>query len=100
MGAVWLSEGLRHEHTTSLRIYAPERRLVMEKDDDPKALIANLQERRELLVFLISEYEDRLMFDDLRGDERERSLEELRMLQMQLQSIDTALAEMESSPDL
>ncbi len=67
----------------------------MEKGDDPKALIADLQERRNLLVLLVSEYEDRLKFDDLRGDERDRSIEELRVLKMQLQSINTTLAELE-----
>jgi len=33
--------------------------------------------------------------DDLRGDERDRSIEELRVLQTQIQSINTALAEVE-----
>lgn len=72
----------------------------MEKGDDPKALIADLQERRKLLVLLISEYEDRLKFDDLRGDERDRSIEELRRLEAQTQSIDTALAEKEDEHDV
>ena len=72
----------------------------MEKGDDLKALIANLQERRKLLVILVSEYEDRLKFDDLRDDEHDRSIEELRVLKTQLQSIDTALVEMEDKPDL
>jgi hypothetical protein len=67
----------------------------MEKGDDPKALIAGLQEHRNLLVLLVSEYEDRLKFDDLRGDERDRSIEEQRVLKMQLQSINTTLGEME-----
>jgi hypothetical protein len=67
----------------------------MEKGDDPKALIADLQERRNLLVLLVSEYEDRLKFDDLRGDERDRSNEELRVLKMQIRSINTTLAELE-----
>ncbi len=67
----------------------------MEKGDDPKALIADLQERRNLLVLLVSEYEDRLKFDDLRGDERDRSNEELRVLKIQLHSINTTLAELE-----
>ncbi|NOR90172.1 MAG: hypothetical protein GQ524_07935 [Anaerolineales bacterium] len=67
----------------------------MEKGDDPKALIADLQERRNLLVLLVSEYEDRLKFDDLRGDERDRSTEELRVLKMQIRSINTTLAELE-----
>ena len=72
----------------------------MEKDDDPKALIADLQERRKLLFLLVSEYEDRLKFDDLRGDERNRSIEELQVLKTRIQSIDTALADMENYPDL
>ena len=67
----------------------------MEKDNDPNARIIDLQERRKLLVLLVSEYEDRLKFDDLRGDERDRSIEELRVLQTQIQSINTALAEVE-----
>ena len=72
----------------------------MEKGDDLKALITDLQERRKLLVILVSEYEDRLKFDDLRDDEHDRSIEELRVLKIQLQSIDTALVEMEDKPDL
>ena len=72
----------------------------MDKGDDLKALITDLQERRKLLVILVSEYEDRLKFDDLRDDEHDRSIEELRVLKTQLQSIDTALLEMEDKPDL
>ncbi|MBE9479175.1 MAG: hypothetical protein IMY80_04345 [Chloroflexi bacterium] len=72
----------------------------MEKGDDPKALITDLQERRRLLIFLVSEYEDRLKFDDLRGDERDRAIEERRVLQTQIQSIDTTLAKMEDDPDV
>lgn len=72
----------------------------MGKGDDPKALIADLQERRKLLVLLVSEYDDRLNFDDLRDNERDRSIEELRVLKAQIQSIDTALAEMEDKPDV
>ena len=72
----------------------------MEKGDDLKALITDLHERRKLLVILVSEYEDRLKFDDLRDDEHDRSIEELRVLKTQLQSIDTALVEMEDKPDL
>jgi len=72
----------------------------MDKGDDLKALITDLQERRKLLVILVSEYEDRLKFDDLRDDEHDRSIEELRVLKTQLQSIDTALEEMEDKPDL
>jgi hypothetical protein len=67
----------------------------MEKDNDPNARIIDLQERKKLLVLLVSEYEDRLKFDDLRGDERDRAIEELRVLKTQLQSINTALAEVE-----
>jgi len=70
----------------------------MEKDNDPNARIIDLQERKKLLVLLVSEYEDRLKFDDLRGDERDRSIEELRVLQTQIQSINTALASCWSSP--
>ncbi|MCJ7567418.1 MAG: hypothetical protein MUO58_07745 [Anaerolineales bacterium] len=66
----------------------------MGKESDPKALIAELRERRKLLVLLVSEYKDRLKFDDPRGDELDRSIEELRVLKAQIQSIDTALAEM------
>ena len=66
----------------------------MGKESDPKALIAELRERRKLLVLLVSEYNDRLKFDDPRGDELDRSIEELRVLKAQIQSIDTALAEM------
>jgi len=72
----------------------------MDKGDDLKALITDLQERRKLLVILVSEYEDRLKFDDLKDDEHDRSIEELRVLKTQLQSIDTALVEMEDKPDL
>ena len=72
----------------------------MEKGDDPEALITDLQERRKLLVLLVSEYEDRLRFDDQRGDERDRSIEELSVLQTQIQSIDATLVEMEDKPNL
>ena len=72
----------------------------MEKGDDLKALITDLHERRKLLVILVSEYEERLKFDDLRDDEHDRTIEELRVLKTQLQSIDTALVEMEDKPDL
>ena len=72
----------------------------MEKGDEQKTLIADIQERRKLLVLLVSEYEDRLKFDDLRDDERDRSSEELRVLQTQIQSIDTTLAKMEDDPDV
>lgn len=72
----------------------------MGKEEDPKTRIADLQERRKLLVLLVSEYEDRLKFDDLRGDERDRAIEELSVLQTQIQSIDTTLAEMEDKPNL
>ena len=72
----------------------------MENGDDPKGLIIELQGRRNLLVLLVSEYEDRLKFDDLRGDERERSIEELSVIKTQIQSIDTTLAEMEDKPDV
>ena len=72
----------------------------MDKGDDLKALITDLQERRKLLVILVSEYEERLKFDDLRDDEHDRSIEELRVLKTQLQSIDTALVEREDKPDL
>jgi hypothetical protein len=72
----------------------------MENGDDPKGLIIELQGRRNLLVLLVSEYEDRLKFDDLRGDERERSIKELSVIKTQIQSIDTALAEMEDKPDV
>lgn len=72
----------------------------MGKDDDSKSLIADLQERRKLLVLLVAEYKDRLKFDELRDDELDRSIEELRVLKAQIQSIDTALAEMEDKPDI
>ena len=72
----------------------------MEKGDDPKALIADLQERRKLLVLLVAEYDDRLKFDDLRGDERDRSIEELRRLEAQIQSINSTLAEKEDEHDV
>ncbi len=72
----------------------------MKNGDDPKGLITELQGQRKLLVLLVSEYEDRLRFDDLRGDERDRSIEELRVIKAQLQSIDTTLAEMEDKPNL
>ncbi len=72
----------------------------MEKGDDPKALITDLQERRKLLVLLVVEYEDRLKFNDQRGDERDRSIEELSVLLTQIQSIDATLAEMEDKPNL
>lgn len=68
--------------------------------DDPNALIPDLQERRKLLVLLVAEYKDRHKFDDLRDDELDRSIEELRVLKAQIQSIDTALAEMEDKPDV
>ncbi len=72
----------------------------MGKDDDSKSLIADLQERRKLLVLLVAEYKDRHKFNDLRDDELDRSIEELRVLKAQIQSIDTALAEMEDKPDV
>ena len=72
----------------------------MEKDNDPNARIIDLQERKKLLVLLVSEYEDRLKFDDLRGDERDRAIEELRVLKTQLQFINIALAEVEDEPDV
>ena len=72
----------------------------MEKNDDPKARIADLQERRKLLVFLASEYKDRLRFDDPRGDDLDHSIDELRALRKQIHSIDTTLAEMEIKPDV
>lgn len=71
----------------------------MGKDDDLKTLIADLQERRKLLVFLVAEYKDRLEFDDLRDDELDRSIEELRVLRTQMQSIDSALVEIGDKPD-
>lgn len=72
----------------------------MGKEDDTKEHHADLQERRKLLVILASEYKDRLDFDDLRDDELDRSMEELRALKAQIHSIDTALAEMEDKPDI
>ena len=74
--------------------------MSMGKDDDPKALIADLQERRKLLVLLAAEYDDRLKYDDLRDDELDRAIENLQMLRNQIQSIDTALLEMEDKPDV
>ncbi len=73
--------------------------MSMGKGDDPKALIADLQERRKLLVLLAAEYDDRLKYDDLRDDELDRAIENLQMLRNQIQSIDTALLEMEDKPD-
>lgn len=72
----------------------------MAKDDDQKAMIADLQERRKLLVLLAAEYDDRLKYNDLRDDELDRAIENLRMLRNQIQSIDTTLAEMEDKPDV
>ncbi|MCK5633734.1 MAG: hypothetical protein KAI06_01540 [Anaerolineales bacterium] len=72
----------------------------METDDNPQATITDLLKRRKLLVLLSSEYDDRLKFDNLREDERERSIEELRVLRKQIQSIDTALAELEDKLDV
>ena len=72
----------------------------MEKGDDPKTQIADLQERKNLLVLLVSEYEDRLTFDDLRDAELDRSIEELRVLRTQIDTIDAALAEMQDKPDV
>ncbi len=71
----------------------------MGKGDDPKTLIADLQGRRKILVLLVSEYEDRLEFDDLRDGELDHSIEELRVLRTQIQSIDTALSEIGDKPD-
>ena len=71
----------------------------MGKDDDSKSLVADLHERKKLLALLIAEYKDRLKFDGLRDDELDRSIEELHVLKTQIQSIDTALAEMENKPD-
>ena len=73
--------------------------IAMGKEEDPKTQIADLQERRNLLVLLVSEYEDRLTFDDLRDVELERSIDELRVLRAQIQSIDTAIAEMDDNLD-
>ena len=72
----------------------------MGKDDDSKSLVADLHERKKLLALLIAEYKDRLKFDGLRDDELDRSIEELHVLKTQIQSIDTALAEMENKPDV
>ncbi len=72
----------------------------METDDNPQATITDLLKRRKLLVLLSSEYDDRLKFDNLREDERERSIEELRVLKAHLQSIDAALAELEDKLDV
>lgn len=72
----------------------------MKNGDDPKGLITELQERRKLLVLLISEYDDRIKINNLRDDELDRSIEELRVIKAQLQSIDTTLAEMEDKPNL
>lgn len=71
----------------------------MEKDDDPKARIADLQERRKFLAILVTEYKDRLKYNDLRDAELERSIDELRVLRAQIQSIDTAIAEMDDNLD-
>ena len=70
----------------------------MEKGNDPKTRIKELRERKKLIVILVLEYEDRLKFDDLRGDERDRATEELRVLKTQLQSINISLAEVEDEP--
>ena len=71
----------------------------MEKDDDPKARIADFQERRKFLAILVTEYKDRLRYNDLRDAELERSIDELRVLRAQIQSIDTAIAEMDDNLD-
>ncbi|MEA1977207.1 MAG: hypothetical protein U9N80_04845 [Chloroflexota bacterium] len=71
----------------------------MQKDEDTKETITDLKERRKLLVLLVSEYDDRLKFDDPRDDELDRSVEELRVLKTQIRSIDSALADMEDKPE-
>jgi hypothetical protein len=54
----------------------------------------------ESTVLLVSEYEDRLTFDDLRDVELDRSIDELRVLRTQIDSIDATLAEMLDKPDV
>ena len=72
----------------------------METDDNPQATITDLLKRRKLLVLLSSEYDDRLEFDGLSDDEANRCTNELRVLKAQIQSIDTALAELEDKLDV
>ncbi len=72
----------------------------MLKDGDPKTTITALLERRKLLKLLVSEYNDRLKFDDLRDEELDHSIEELRVLKAQIHWIDTTLGDMEDKPEL
>ncbi len=71
----------------------------MGKEADPKTQIADLQERRKFLAILVTEHKDRLKYNDLRDAELERSIDELRVLRAQIQSIDTAIAEMDDNLD-
>ena len=72
----------------------------MEKGDDLKAQIKDLQERRKFLAILVTEYKDRLKYNDLRDAELDRSTDELRVLTTQIDTIDAALAELQDKPDI
>ena len=72
----------------------------MEHQDRQHSRMQVLQERRKLLVILISEYGDRLKYDHLREDEHDRSTQELAALQAQLDSIDATLVKSENETDI
>ncbi len=72
----------------------------MEKGDDLKAQIEDLQERRKFLAILVTEYKDRLKYNGLRDAELDRSTDELRVLTTQIDTIDAALAELQDKPDI
>jgi hypothetical protein len=71
----------------------------MLKDDDPKRTMTTLLERRKLLILLVSEYDDRLKYDDLRDEDLDDSIEELKALKTQIHLIDSALADLEDKPE-
>jgi hypothetical protein len=72
----------------------------MLKDDDPKTTMTALLERRKLLKLLVSEYDDRLKYDNLRDEELDHSIEELRALKTQIHLIDSALADLEDKREI
>ena len=72
----------------------------MEHQDRQHSRMQVLQERRKLLVILISEYGDRLKYDHLREDEHDHFTRELAALQAQLDSIDATLVKLDNESDI
>ena len=72
----------------------------MEYQEDQPTQIEALQEHRNLLVVLISEYRERLKYNHLSEDEHDHSTCELAALQAQLDSIDATLVKLENESDI